>query len=307
MDNSAKHDKPTDIKFSLRTFSNREIEELLENSPNFREIKPARTKKFLAAMLGGWWDWSTGETLGFDTKGRLVNGQHRLAAAKQYQERTGKKAWFWCANNIARGSEQYMDQGDSRKLGDYLRNASVKNYNVVATIVIGLVRYNNLPEASKKTLSGLAGTVSEGGHSEGWVAPSVAQMIDFYKRNSAAVDEWAAIGTKLNAARVAKYGLLARLGYALALKNDLNAKLFFSYLVDGKGMKDGDPCAVLRERLIGVRLRKERTTPTAVLAIAVKAWVAWLTGKPIQKLRWVGVGPSAEPFPSHIVNEEDAA
>lgn len=292
--------KPSEIKYVLKSFRDEEITRILENSPNFRQMKMARRDKFYTAMMNGWWEWANGEPLGFDTQNRLINGQHRLAAAQRFQADTGHIAWFWCATNLQRAVERSMDQGDNRLLADYLRAEHIKNASTVCTIVHGHVRFRNLPEASRQTLAGLSGTISEGGKGV-WVRPSVAELIDFYKRNRGKVDEWAAIGVKLRNAHVLRAGMMASLGYALADVDDTNAKLFFSYLEDGAGLKSGDPILLLRERLSAARTKRERLPPTVHCALTVKAWVAWNTGAPIQRLKWSGVGPYAESFPDHRI------
>src|SRR5690348_1217015 len=114
-------DKPSHIKFNLQSFSDEEIEKLLEQS-NFRHLSPATRDKYLLEMQMDRWDSGNGECLAFSEGGDLLNGQHRLSAALTYQRETGKRIWFWCARNVQPKSAFRMDTGKMRSLVEYLRN-----------------------------------------------------------------------------------------------------------------------------------------------------------------------------------------
>ena len=116
--------------------------------------------------------------------------------------------------------------------------------------------------------------------------------------------------SKLHSAGLPSASLLSAIGYQLAKREEVNAKLFFSYLADGAGLKENDPVLGLRNRLIESKISPSRFLPKIHLAaITVKAWVAWLKGESLRgsSLRFQASGPRAEEFPSHLVAKEEVS
>ena len=288
-------EKPSHVKFVLRSFTDDEITELLEAGGNFRELSTSWRDSLLQQMENGRWDTGNGECLAMDEDGRIVNGQHRLSAAQIYQRAHGDKVWFWVATGVRKNSDKSMDQGLNRTLSSLLRKEGVVNAPDCAALALSDYKM----VASKST--SLIAMFSGGWQQKGKV--SLPNTYDAWKRSSAAISEWAAISKSLEAAGMPRGGSLAAIGFQLAKKHPMDAKLFFSYLKDGAGMESGDPILLLRERLL-----EDRRTPQArmsqitMAALVVKAWVAWKSGTPLKVLKYIQLGPRAEKFPSHIVD-----
>jgi hypothetical protein len=130
-------------------------------------------------------------------------------------------------------------------------------------------------------------------------------MVDYFKRNRKAIEEWAVIGRSLGGkGRMPSPAMLASVGYQLALVDEVSAKLFFDALVTGEGFKDTDVLYLLRERLQKERTSAAKVRPIHLAALVVKAWVAWMTGVTPSKLMWNSSGPKSEDFPDHRITKE---
>lgn len=290
-------DKPSEVTFKLRTFSENEIEQILDNGENFRDMDPASRDRLLDSMRSDRWVPGNGECLAFDRNDLLVNGQHRLSAALLYQRETGKRIWFWCAHNVSDEASTNMDLAVNRKFSDYLRHEGVKHYSAVAAIVLSACKMGE-PEAVKNGT--LLYSVAQIFRGKGNVRFSIDRMMDMYKRWRSDFDYWGAVASSITRV-VPRASQMAAVGFHLAKKHDTEAKLFFSYLRDGAGMNEGDPILVLRERFLAEFQSKAKVRSVVLAAYLVKTWVAWMTDKPLRLLKWSEFGPHAQDFPSHIV------
>lgn len=190
-------EKPSHLKFVLRTFSDDEITELLEAGGNFRDLMPAWRDNILSQMRAGRWDTGNGECLSIDEEGGLANGQHRLSAAQIYQREAGVKVWFWVATGVRKGCDKSMDQGMSRTLTTMLRKEGVVNASECASIAIA---------DTKMVASGKGANVGAMLHGKlGKVC--VPASYESWKRSSAVISEWAAMPSSLRtpACRAAPY------------------------------------------------------------------------------------------------------
>ena len=290
-------DKPSEVTFKLRTFSENEIEQILDNGENFRDLNPASRDRLLDTMREDRWVPGNGECIAFDRNDLLVNGQHRLSAALMYQRETGKRVWFWCAHNVADEASTNMDLAVNRTFSDYLRHEGVKHYSAVSAIVLGECKMQQ-PEAIKEgTLLAAIGPLFRGA---GHVKFGIDRMMDTYKRHRSDFDYWAAVASATKSV-IPRSSSMAAIGFQLAKKHDTEAKLFFSYLRDGAGLNEGDPILTLRERFASEFQSRAKVRATVLAAYVVKTWVAWMTDKPLRLLRWAEFGPVAQPFPSHAV------
>lgn len=292
-------EKPSHITFDLRSFKNDEIQSLLKRGENFRDIRPQLVAKYLASMEEGRWEWGNGETITFDSKGRLINGQHRLAAAREFQERTGETCWFWCAHNVASSASLTMDLGRSRTLAEYLRFNKVPYYNTVAAIVLGesLIQVAKTRETLAPIVIGPLGKQR----------PDLGMCVNNYRRNKDTAIKWGERQEILRRAGLSRPTQLAVMLFQFEMVEPHHADLFYLELVDGgDGSRDAtDPIAQLRSRLFKDRIARAKIGPVQHAAITIKAWVSWLRGEPIRYLGFRPTGPTAEQFPSHIVPKDE--
>ncbi len=293
-------DKPENITFKLQTFTDEEIDSLLEGD-NFRLLSPGHRERILTEMRADRWSTGNGECLSFSAKGALLNGQHRLAAAQIYQRETETKVWFWCAHNVDEKARFSMDQAKVRSLTDHLRHEGVEYANEHRPIIRGEAL---IQLAKTKTLCSLVnGVVSKDNGRTGkpcfHLAPSLGAQVDVFRRNRGAMLEWARINVRMRDIGLPRAGILAAIGFQLAKVDRKNAIAFFDKLVTGTDMGVRDPIRVLRERLLKERTAKAKVTRVVIAGLLVKAWCLWNKGQTVDYLRYNASGPSAEEFPDH--------
>lgn len=276
--------KPTEINFELRSFSSDAIDQLLETSPNWRNMNLAHRDALLAAMLRDEWNCANGETIGMDDAGRLVNGQHRLSAAAVYQRSTGETVWFWVATGITSDAVATMDQGKNRRLADILRTEKVPYAAACACIALSIA-------AVKK--GGMQAIIRPGQRGK----PTMAEGLDRWKRHRGLVEEWAALSGRMSAAGLARSVLVCQTLCQAAMRLPSQARMFAENLITGTGLTETDPAWQLRKVLHADRLSTMRTESDRMQAKVIKAWNAWLAGDSMRTLIYRASGPKAEVFP----------
>jgi hypothetical protein len=228
-----------------------------------------------------------------DAEGHLVNGQHRLSAARIVQKETGKMIWFWVAMNVAGSAARSMDQGEDRTVLDYMKREGVAHARYHAGIAAAICRKSTT--RGETTLFSVCGNGSGAGK-----LPPIGMVMDVWKRNRSAIQFWANWANRYMVAGLPRPTVMASLLYHFANQDESRAREFSELLISGAGLSPGDPVLTLRERLRADRNSKSKLPPAQLGALVVKAWVAWMEGRPVSMLRWTSVGPSAEPFPSHV-------
>lgn len=110
---------------------------LLRTNVLNRDISKSLVKKMSTDMATGKWKLN-GESIKFDNKGRLVDGQHRLHAIAQAKV-TIKT--FACGGLDPKIFDT-LDVGKQRNLGDVMKLAGVPHYHKAAAATKWLVRLN---------------------------------------------------------------------------------------------------------------------------------------------------------------------
>lgn len=100
---------------------------LLQNSANYRHCDANRVRLYAKQMKSGAWDVN-GESIKFDQKGCLIDGQHRLNAIVE----SGTTQSMLVLTNVP--SDINIDTGKPRVLADVLRRAGLKSGVFLATI-----------------------------------------------------------------------------------------------------------------------------------------------------------------------------
>jgi len=88
---------------------------LIKNFKTNRKLSPTNVHKHTSSMQKGKWLIST-DCIGFDTLGRLINGQHRLTAVI----RSGTSQPFIVVRNLPVQSAQILDLGKKRMMDERL-------------------------------------------------------------------------------------------------------------------------------------------------------------------------------------------
>jgi hypothetical protein len=89
-------------------------ERLLETKHKNRSITRSAVNRYKREMLCGMWDEEAPQPIGFDKRGRLVDGQHRMLALLE----ADMTLQFWCALGMSERTIFKIDGGKHRKLSD---------------------------------------------------------------------------------------------------------------------------------------------------------------------------------------------
>ena len=107
------------LSFKAETISPKQAEEMLANTAaSFvnRGATQSFVKRYAQDMRAGNWHPDTGETIKIDTKGRVIDGQHRLQAIQLSE----KPQRIWVCRGIQTEMFQFIDQGKTRDLKDIM-------------------------------------------------------------------------------------------------------------------------------------------------------------------------------------------
>lgn len=282
--------KPDHLEHELRQFTNEQIADLLRKSPNWRRLKKSEWMTWYTLMRDGLWEPGNGTHLIMDKRGLLIDGQNRLAAAQRWQQENGELMWFWVVKNVDRdAADTTVDVGRDRRFYQYLESRQTKHAKHVGPIAVASTIMANTPDA--ETVE----PICKGRRLQ------LGAVIRHYEANQGPIAEWAEVGEKLKKSALPRPALLASVGYFLAREHATDTRKFFKLLTSGAGLAEKDPVLTLRTVLLRDAKGVQRLRRDEVAAFTIKAWLAWRAGQNLPNLRWTGVGPKAEPFPSHTV------
>lgn len=250
------------------------LEANLEEGHN-RNLRRERAEAFARDMESGNWR-DNGETIKFDWNGRLVDGQHRLAALV----RAGIPHRFLVVRGVDPDSIHTIDMGVARRYSDVLRMNGVPNGLQMAAMERRLYLWK------RKGIK-----VARGGAAK---APTSTELLEFregyHQLLGLALSRGQDLRKKFARVSPATFGA----AYILFVEKDAAmADAFFDMLLSGVGFGDDrrHPVLVLRERLAdGSRqFEAKRTNEDEKLALMIRAWNHFRSGTPVSTL-YITVG-----------------
>lgn len=243
----------------------------LERNTHNRPINPRHVNKLAEEMKEGNWRLN-GEPIIYAQDGRILDGQHRLAAAL--------KAGIPFQTTVVYG----VDEG------------------VFPTIDVGLRRTGShtLAMLGEKQPARLAAALRYvdlylKGDTEHKRRLSNSELQDALNKHPGVRDS---LGYCLeNYTTLMPVSLLAALHYLFALKDGPKANEFIYRLVSGLGIDENSPIYLLRERLVKDASSKARVSEDYLAALTIKAFNAFTAGEKLKYLRFREKGASPEAFP----------
>lgn len=267
------HEKVT---CKLTLVSPRLASELLAKNSGNRAIVAQRVKRYERLILSGLWEIN-GETVIIDENDELMNGQHRLSAIVA----AGIAAPLFIVRPIQRSTFKSIDTGGTRSGGDVFGIQGELNANCLSAATRWLYRYQH------GYMLGLNQSV----------APSNAELWALLQENPGLRDS---VSFVLNKCKRGLYagGPMSFLHYVCTQNHPGKVNEFFDQVLSQIGLVKGSPAQVLHERITREALRARQLGQLEKLALAVKAWNAYITGRPIGTLKWARLGDNAEAFPA---------
>lgn len=257
---------------------------LSRNTSN-RPLREYHANKLARQISNGEWVFN-GETIKFNTKGELIDGQHRLAACIIANKPIRTLVIYDAPDN----AYETIDGGKRRNVMDALEQRGEVNTAILGSTISLIWKY----EAGKL---GSKGSGWWGGENSPTVREAM-HTLDNHPLIREAIREVSRGKSKIFSA----IPPLAASFYILSTilhdgKDADDAREFFRLLNQGIGLEDEHPIWRLRERLIANRTNRVRMSSPEVMAIVFKAWNAWRAGREVRQLSWRGRGDSRESFP----------
>lgn len=246
---------------------------LAENQGN-RTLRTRAVEVYALDMACGNWKF-LGDPIRFSRDGRLLDGQHRLAAiimSKTTQQMVVVRGLYM-------NTQINMDTGIKRNFADYLKFVGEANVHMYAAIIGGVTRWEE------------SGSLRSNNTSH-------AELEKTYHKYPELKD---AISVVQRANNAVSTGYVAG-GFVWWKLNQIDAgecANFFDRLISQEDHHQGDPIFALRRLLISNAPagRKRTLPPQNVAALMIKAWNKWREGERVEVLMWRGGGSSPEPFP----------
>lgn len=249
----------TQPKMNVMQIGPTKAKELLDANPANRRLTQSIVNRYAKSMSENKWKFN-GETIKTDVDGKVLDGQHRLAAIVQ----SGVTLRFFVVSNLPREVFDTLDTGKARSSGDALYASGIKtNAPVVAAIA-------NL--ALKMETDSLK--------NNRYIEPhAVREWVEKHPGIEVAATEARRMSTILGFAPV--LGLV----YMLAHQIDADAAdSFFKSIYTGELIGRGDPAYALREALI--RHKSDRAMHKAtVLSMVLRAWNAYKSEEKLTVLK----------------------
>jgi hypothetical protein len=239
--------------------------ELLGLMKHNRPVKNRAVKYYCSQIQRGEWEY-TGETIILNKRGEVLDGQHRLIAIVE----TGITVEVLIVLDVSEvnGVWKKINTGVIRTVSDML---DVPNRaNVSATLSL-------LAREEAGTLHGSARV--------GLKPCDAHAVLEAYPETVNAVS--AIVSNRFRS---------GTFSYAFVRCSHYDAdaaRVFFEQLDSGIGCAKTDPAYVLRETLLKDAAAIRHLSPSHILAFVIKAWTAYVEGKPLRFLRWV----ETEEFP----------
>lgn len=229
---------------------------LLTNVNNQRKLHPKHVSRYAGDILAGNWQVNGG-TIVFSTTGKLLDGQHRLAAVMLAQRSIN----VIVVRGVDEQSFVTIDSGRPRNGSDLFAIQGEKYPSMLHSGVVHWLRYHRGSLGDNRAFSSI--------------------LIDTTLNENPGLRDSTGIVSHFPPKNFPR-ALLVFIDYAGKKVDAIKTEKFMDNLKTGIGLEAGDPVLQLRERYMGYRTlnRKE------IAAITIKALNLTFTGRRVNKLVW---------------------
>lgn len=245
-----------------------------ENTAHQRPISRFTVSRYRADLVDDRWIL-THQGIAFDTKGRLIDGQHRLTAIAE----SDVSVWMMVARGVDPAAFDRLDKGKPRSLSDLIGIGGERHTSITSSVLYWLHRWHPATGACDD---------SNG-------STRFAAAWDSYQRLSGH-PEWGTIRLCVEKASSKKLGYesagcsgpslwAAVMAIASLAVGDAKADEFFTPTASGVGLDNADPRLTLRNRLLTNRGSRQKMPREAELESIIRAWNAWREGRRLSKIQ----------------------
>lgn len=230
-----------------------------------RPVHWPTVERYKRDMLAGLWKF-TPASIGFDTDGNMIDGQHRLHAISQLPD--DKTVTINVTHGLDPEAKFFIDQGRRRTPGNQLSMLGIKNYNNTAAAARFYLIWKTgaLFRDSSRAQMITTPQVQE------WVLNNM-HLVDLANQSHTALVRTDARQAVVRAAFM-----------ACAEVDVMDAVKFFGRLHTGASLSEGNPILALRQRFETDRRTKRKRPDREQLGMIFTAWNYWRTGKSLKKL-----------------------
>jgi hypothetical protein len=248
--------------------------DMIENQAANRPVKKAKVNQFAKDILDNNWR-VTGDSVKVNTKGQMIDGQHRCLAVIQ----TDVPIPIWLTTGVEPEAVDFIDLGTRRSTGDVLHMHGEARASDLASALSFLHRFIQADELQ---------TAARG-------YPSRSEALTLLEKHPGIRESIEAVSH-----------IKAEIGYPLALAaanhyifseiHPDRAEDFFDLLTYGENLVRGNPIYALRRKVLTGTTRKTgrgRDYQAELWACTIIAWNAWMKGQERIRITW----NSDKPFP----------
>lgn len=260
----------TIIRTMVETIGPHTAEAYLKTMEKNRKISERLVDEYAEEMKNGNW-MLNGETIVFDEKGHLVNGQHRLSAVVK----SGAFVQFVVVRGVIEESLLTFDSGKKRTTADTFNIDGVKNYMQISSIV-----------RKKMTLERDSTSIIV--DSSKRVKISKKEQLEEYWKNSDVYDS--VVNLAYNMTHKVKLFTLADTGAFMAYlmlerRHDRNdVEHFFRMLFQYKTTSDMDCLKYLRDKIVSGAMNGMKVDPKVKQDMLAQAWNRYINDKDSKRL-----------------------
>jgi len=276
------HENGHSIEAKVVKIGPEEAESLLKRNTHNRSLSTSHVKDYKRRMEEGDWHLST-DAIGLDTKGRLVNGQHRLNAIIQ----SGEEQPFILIEGIDPEAFKWIDEVYKRSLKQSLKMVGYSHVTRLSALVRMLYSWEQGQSPLSDSPSNVQGVKFTDYHSP--------EIVDSVREMQSIADE---------ATKLWRPSTLNFIYHTMRWRSEVKAHDFVNGVATGLGLTEkNDPRYRLRDRLI-----EERDTPGGrfdrklELALSIKACNKYFRSEEVKILRWSPGQGQDFPEPEHAGN-----
>jgi hypothetical protein len=258
------------ITYKTELISPQRAAELLSLNTCNRAISKRQINHYSAAMQAGQWKFN-GDSIRLSKDNVILDGQHRLLAVIQ-SETTQQ---FVIIDGLESESFHTIDRGKKRTGADSLHMIGEDNEKSLASALrwIYLILHENGLQKNGVPAQTLIDTLD--------AHPTVRRWTSYHSSRRDLRTWFESYIVAVSTLFAEKYG-------------DEVVERFLIQLETGEGLFRNDPAFELRQRVQGNKASLSKIPKAVLVALAIKAFAAFTSGKKIGVLRYK---PSAEPFP----------
>jgi hypothetical protein len=231
---------------------------LLKRNENNRNLRRSNSESIRDDILSGRWHFN-GESIVVSDTGVLLDGQHRCSAVML----TGHGIQVSLVFGAKEESRFTIDIGSPKSAANFLHMKGYKDTNNLAAMIGLVVQYQKMGDIPR-----------------GYTRPTKTEVVQ-------SADEMRGVQASLDfvsSCRVlGSRSIMGFVHYVLKKRAGVvAADEFVSKLIDGSGLRKGDPIYHCRERLIA--MRAYRADASERIKLIFRAWNHWRQNETIAKL-----------------------